>query len=115
MERILMMEIKDLTPRKAVELLNEEVKEIKDHIHNKCPIRVDAIQFYAEMYEQSNQYYNQLIRAVNAMSDLMKDHHLALITILKRLGVDTTELEQFEPLDFLPLNTKNIIGDNNYE
>ena len=93
-------------------LENEKrIERLEDHIQNKCPIKVDAIQFYAEMYEQSNRYYNQLVRAVNAMSDLMKDHHLALITILKKLGVDTTELEQFEPLDFLPFNNQKIIGD----
>jgi len=104
--------IKDLPHTHACAVNAAKIAAMEQEVQ-QWPLRMDVIQFYAEMFEQSNRYYNDLVHAVNAMSDLMKDHHVALITLLKRVGTNTELLEQYEPLDFLPLPYKPVNGDTN--
>jgi len=81
--------------RDQLALLTEEIA--------RCPINVHTVQFYAEQYEDSNRYYNRLMGALNALADLVRDHHCALITLLAKMGVNTETLEQYEPLGQFPL------------
>jgi len=68
---------------------------------DRCPIKITAIQFYAEMFEQSNQNYNKLVTAIHAMEELIREQHLTLLTLFKKLNIDISKLEEYEPLNRL--------------
>ena len=57
-----------------IDAINARIDKIESHL-SKCPIQMEAIQFYAENFETSNQNYNELHTEI---LDIKKSLHLIL-------------------------------------
>ena len=82
MERINMetIAIEDMTPREAIKHLKDEIA--------RCPIKMEAIQLYAEMYEKSNQNHIETVVEFKKIKEEIAHLHkqsAMIITLLKQL------------------------------
>jgi len=65
----------------------ERLEKLEEEVGN-CPLKIEAIQFYAEMFEKSNQNHSENVfefKKVNERIDqLQKESHL-IIGLLRKL------------------------------
>ena len=74
------IEFEDMTPREAMKYLKEKI--------DMCPIKMGAIQMYAEMYEQSNQNHIETVvefKKLKAEIAQLHQQSQMILTILKKL------------------------------
>ena len=70
----------DLTPKAALLYLKSEI--------DRCPIKMEAIQFYAEMFEKANQNHSETVFEIKKLkaeiAQLHKQSSL-MISLLKQI------------------------------